>query len=371
MIYDAFPHYRKGVIEELASSDRYRFYFFCDEVYRDASILTYPFKPPIELVRTRSFSVGPLYFQHQILRGILSRRISHCIFLGNPWFVSCWLLTPILRLLGKRVYFWSHGWLSRREPLLRGLLKDAFFSLPDGLLLYGRRARDIGLSRGFASHRLHVVGNSLDYRTQKIVFASLAGVSQAALRHELGLPEAARIIICTARLTKKCRFDILLHAVSLLVASNAKYFVILIGDGPEKDSLESLALTLKVPHRFLGQCYDETVIAKFFKASDLTVSPGKIGLTAIHSMAYGTPVISHRNFDHQMPEVEAIVPGVTGDVFAEDSSEDLARVITNWFDNHPTGKPDKECVYRVEADFTPSFQKSAIESTLLGNARVL
>ena len=41
--------------------------------------------------------------------------------------------------------------------------------------------------------------------------------------------------------------------------------------------------------------------------SDLTVSPGNIGLTAIHSLSYGTPVCSHSNFNNQMPESEAII----------------------------------------------------------------
>jgi hypothetical protein len=95
----------------------------------------------------------------------------------------------------------------------------------------------------------------------------------------------------------------------------------------------------------------------------LTVSPGKVGLTAMHSMAYGTPVISHNTFDHQMPEVEAIVPGVTGDYFAEGSSEDLARVIAKWFDTHPT-KPERECIDRIEAEFTPAFQRQVIEGAL-------
>jgi glycosyltransferase involved in cell wall biosynthesis len=367
VIYDVFPHYRKGVIEELAASDRYRFLFFCDERYRDSSIVSYEFKPQIDHVRTQSFWIGPLYFQQRILRGTLTPRISHCIFLGNPWFVSYWLLTPILRLFGKHVYFWSHGWLSREEPFLRRMLKSMFFSLPNGLLLYGRRAKNIGLSRGFAASRLHVVGNSLDYGTQKAIFERLTGLSRAALRSELDLPVDCRIIICTARLTRNCRFDILLQAVSALIASNSRYFILLVGDGPEKESLEALALSLEVPHRFAGACYDETVIARLFKASDLTVSPGKVGLTAMHSMAYGTPVISHGNFDHQMPEVEAIIPGVTGDVFTENSSEDLARVITAWFDHHPI-KPERECIDRIESEFTPAFQKKVIEATLSGRA---
>jgi glycosyltransferase involved in cell wall biosynthesis len=363
VIYDGFPHYRKGVIEELAASENFEYYFFGDAAYRDESIKLYEFRPGVNVVRTRGFSVGRFYFQPGLLGALTDKGVTHCIFLGNPWFISYWMLPPILRLLGKRVYFWCHGWLAQREPFLRRTLKNLFFSSAHGLFLYGHRAKAIGCSLGFHPERLHVINNSLDYKSQKSVFESLAHISPSALREELGLPPSSQIIICTARLTSACRFDLLIHAAGELGNNGLDVFLVLVGDGSERDSLAALAVSLSVAHRFWGACYDETTLAKLYKASDLTVSPGKVGLTAMHSMAYGTPVISHNTFDHQMPEVEAIVPGVTGDYFAESSSSDLARVIRKWFDAHPT-KPERECIDRVEAEFTPAFQRRVIESAL-------
>jgi len=363
VIYDGFPHYRKGVIEELVSSTKFEYYFFCDPDYRDNSIKTYAFKPEINVVRTGSFSIGPFYVQRNILKGLIKNKIRYCIFLGNPWFVSYWVLTPILRLLGKKVYFWSHGWISKREPFLRRTTKGLFFRLANGLLLYGRRSKEIGISRGHRSESMHVLNNSLDYRSQKRIFDDLAGISPATLRQELQLPLNCKLIICTARVTKTCRFDLLMHAAKKLKAYGHDPFVIIVGDGPETSGLATLATSLGLAHRFWGACYDEVTLAKLYKASDLTVSPGKVGLTAMHSLAYGTPVISHDNFDHQMPEYEAIVPGVTGDFFAENSSDDLAKVMANWFDHHAS-KPERDCVARIEAEFTPAFQKGVIEAAL-------
>jgi glycosyltransferase involved in cell wall biosynthesis len=363
VIYDGFPHYRKGVIEELAASENFEYYFFGDAVYRDKSIKLYEFRPGINVVRTHGFSLGRFYFQPGLLGALTGKGVTHCIFLGNPWFISYWMLPPILKLLGKRVYFWCHGWIAEREPFLRRALKSLFFSSADGLFLYGHRAKAIGCSRGFRPERLHVINNSLDYKRQKCVFESLAHIPPGALRQELQLPPRCQIIICTARLTSACRFDLLIRAAAKLKSQGMDVFLVFVGDGSEKDSLATLAASLGVAHRFWGACYDETTLAKLYKASDLTVSPGKVGLTAMHSMAYGTPVISHNTFDHQMPEVEAILPGVTGDYFTEGSREDLARVIAKWFDTHPA-KPERECIDRVEAEFTPAFQRQVIESAL-------
>ncbi len=112
VIYDGFPHYRKGVIEELAASENFEYYFFGDAVYRDQSIKLYEFGPGINVVWTHGFSVGRFYFQPGLLGALTGKGVTHCIFLGNPWFISYWMLPPILRLLGKKVYFWSHGWLA-------------------------------------------------------------------------------------------------------------------------------------------------------------------------------------------------------------------------------------------------------------------
>lgn len=363
VIYDGFPHYRKGVIEELAASDRYEYFFFGDRTYREPSIEAYEFAPGIKVIRTRSFSLGPLHVQRRVLGGILRNNISHCIFLGNPWFVSYWLLAPALRLLGKKVYFWCHGWVGTREPAAKTWLKHVYFRMADALLLYGERAKRLGISHGFRPDRIHVIGNSLDYRTHKRIFDGLRATSATEIRRELELPDDRKIIVCTARVTRACRFDLLIHAASRLRQLQHEVFVVLVGDGPERQSLSTLATSRGVAHRFLPACYDETRLARLYRAADLTVSPGKVGLTAIHSMAYGTPVITHDNPDHQMPEHEAIVPGVTGDFFTENSSDDLARTIAQWFDTHPE-KPEQACIERVEASFTPMFQRSVIEEAL-------
>lgn len=367
VIYDGFPHYRKGIIEALAASDRYDFYFFGDAVYRASSVKAYKFPQGVNFVATRSVSIGPFFIQTRILTGLLRNNISHCIFLGNPWFLSYWLLVPVLRLLGKKVYFWSHGWISKREPRVREAVKQIFFKMANALLLYGSRSREIGIARGFSASRLHVIHNSLDYAAQKHLFDQLRGMSRAALRAELQLPIDGKMLICTARVTRKCRFDLLLQAVGKLSTEHRRFFVVIVGDGPERGVLAKKAISLGVEIRFWGECYDEATLAKLYKASDLTISPGKVGLTALHSMAYGTPVISHDNLDHQMPEYEAIVPGVTGDFFVEDSSDDLANVILKWFEAHNV-KPERECVARIEAEFTPEFQRHTIEAALVAVA---
>lgn len=363
VIYDAFPHYRKGIIEELSRSSQFVYHFIGDRAYRNSDINPYEFGSNARFYPTRTTPLGPVTLQHGLIRRILQTRAKLCIFLGNPRFLSYWLVAPLCRLAGRKVLFWSHGWLKSKEHPVTSLVKDVFFRIPNALLLYGNRSREIGIARGFSDNRLTVIHNSLDYDTQSSIFSGFATTTRLDLRDEFSLPLDAPIVICSARLTRQCRFELLIRAAHLLLMREFHIFLLLIGDGSESAALKSLASTLQVQHRFFGSCFDELILAKLYKAADVAVSPGKVGLTAVHSMTYGTPVLTHDNPDLQMPEYETILPGVTGSFFAEGSIESLADAIQAWLITHPV-KPEAECVKRIADFFTPSYQRQQIETAL-------
>lgn len=364
IIYDSFPHYRAGIISSLNSSKSFRYAFLGSTTSRDPSIKTFNFSEEYNFENMPFYEIGPFTIQTNIFNKIKSSHSDCFIFLGNPYFISTWLAVIYLRLSGHPVYFWSHGWLSSHENILKRLFRNCFLSLADGTFLYGHRAKDIGISQGFNPDRLHVINNSLDFLFQSEIFKKIQNYDANTYKTELGFSKEKKLLICSARLTKKCRFDILLNAVFLLKQSTPNPIqVILIGEGPEKQSLQKLAINLGIDVIFWGACYDEETLCKLYYISDLTVSPGKVGLTAIHSMTYGTPVLTHNNFDNQMPEYETILPGITGDFFEENSANDLARAIQVWLSNNPV-KPVQNCINRISNCYTPAFQRTVIEKTI-------
>jgi hypothetical protein len=118
---------------------------------------------------------------------------------------------------------------------------------------------------------------------------------------------------------------------------------------------------------FEGACYDEHRIAELISASTVTVAPGKVGLTAMHSMVYGVPVITHSDADDQMPEWEAIIPGVTGALFARDSVEGLEAAIREWTrDPWPSEPTRRACESIIDRFWNPHVQRRLIEHAVLG-----
>lgn len=160
----------------------------------------------------------------------------------------------------------------------------------------------------------------------------------------------------------------LVHAVAALKASGNEVNAVIVGDGPDYETLNKIAEELNISDniKFLGAKYDIADTAPLIYNADMCVSPGHIGLTAIHSLELGTPVITHSDFSTQAPEVEAVIPGVTGQLFRCNDQHDLVKAISRQLDlNKSVGRDAvrNECYNAVEA-WTPSWQLNAFKKAI-------
>ena len=115
-----------------------------------------------------------------------------------------------------------------------------------------------------------------------------------------------------------------------------------------------------------GPTYNEEEIGNLIYNSNICVSPGNVGLTAIHSLMYGTPLITHGDFGYQNPEVEAIVEGVTGAFFKRNDSKDLALKIRQWIEDHPENDTSlKERCYKIiDERYNPYYQIEVLRNLI-------
>jgi glycosyltransferase involved in cell wall biosynthesis len=268
------------------------------------------------------------------------------------------------------VLFWAHGWL-RREEGARRVVRNIFYQLAGRMLVYGERAKEIGRLSGYPDRRISVVYNSLDTTRADDIVARIESGTLATVDPRSVFADPARpLLVCTARITALCRFDLLLAAAARLGERGRPVNVLLVGDGPERAALERQAGEAGVSIHFFGACYDEDVIGQLIYHSDLTVSPGKIGLTAMHSLMYGTPAITHGNFDEQMPEYEAIEPGRTGAFFAQADADALADTIDGWLiAARDRGTVRAACRAVIAEKWNPGHQADIIEKAIMAEVR--
>jgi glycosyltransferase involved in cell wall biosynthesis len=369
VVYHFFPHYRKAVVSELAREGTCDWMFFGDthDFHRESGIPPMTFPGDVRFERLKVTRIrGSLMWQHGVMGLAVSRQCDVLILLGDAKFPSMWAAAALGRLTGKRVLFWTHGWTYRPRGIAR-VVRRTFYRLAHGLMTYGRWAKQIAIDEGFDPSRVYVIGNSLDLADQKRALEKLPPGRRDEVRSELFGNSTIPIVACISRLTAVRRLDMLLNAVARLRESGTVANVLLIGEGPERQTLQSLAEKLLVPVAFEGACYDEARICELMAATNVVVAPGKVGLTAMHSMAYGIPVVTHDDYENQMPEFEAVLPGRTGSLFRLGDTDSLASAIKPWLlSRYVDPGVSETCKSIVTRFWSASFQRKAIMQAVRG-----
>lgn len=356
-----YPIYRKSIWDKILENKELNatFYFSPKTI---ESIATVSVKKVYSKSRQKKFNPitnrfinKKLIWQNGVLKTIF-QKVDTVIFLGEMTVLSTWIAAIIFKLRGVRVLFWGHG-LYGSENCLKRFFRLKFLQIADHNLVYGKRAKKLLIQRGFNKSEISVIYNSINYDEQKEFFNKYQIKSPTKIFNNL-FPT----LLFVGRLYPQKKVDQIIKAVQLLEKDNNKFNLLVVGEGPEKERLELLAQPLINNGQciFYGASYNEAELSKLIYTSDLTVSPGNVGLTGIHSLSYGTPVCSHSNHCHQMPEVESIIEGENGFLFKEGDINSLIEGITLWFKENSTLNR-KKIRNIVDKYYNPNYQFKIIK----------
>lgn len=355
------PHYRSAIYN-LISEELPVDIYAGDTAGFPIKLIAYPQLKGFK----RTFRYRKVFKSAYILSGasLLSfKNYNTYLITGAYNCISTWLILAMLLFSQKKVYLWSHGFYGG-EGKIKNLIKKIYFGMSSGVLLYGQRARKLMIENGFSPAKLHVIYNSIDWHNQKSIRMKLKQQSIYTEYFKEDLPT----IIFVGRIQKVKKIELLIDALVELSKSGTRINLIIVGDGSHRNSLADIVLNLGLKDNvyFYGSCYDEEKIGRLIFNADIFVSPGNVGLAAIHSLSYGTPVITHDNFENQMPEFEAIDRGVTGDFFKEDSISDLCQLIMRWINKSPEerNKIREACYQTIDQKYNPIIQIELLKSLL-------
>ena len=367
MVFPFAPSYREPIYQLMDKSFNIDWYF-CGNATRNMKIFDYKLLKHCNLSIKEKHIIGPITY-YSGLRNIDFRQYDVVICSGVIRCLSeSWLLQKVsCHFKGKKLYLWTHGWYGK-ESKIQSIIKKIFFRKVDGFLLYGDYARGEMLKKGFDANKLFVIKNSLDYDKQLELRKGMKSSSIYKEHFENDNPN----IVFVGRLTAVKKLNQLIDAVSLLQKKGDAINVTFVGDGEMKQALQQLVLDKNLEKFvwFYGASYDETNNAELIYNADLCVAPGNIGLTAMHALMFGCPAISHNDYKWQMPEFEAIKPGVTGDFFERDNVESLANCISNWFKSKENCRENirQQCYQEIDNCWNPHYQLSVLKSVLeIGN----
>lgn len=356
-IYNFAPHYREPIFRLMDEEFQCAWYFGKEN--QDIKKMSYEgFRGPITEVET--LRLGGYSWQRHII-GLLWKYDCFLVCADSRC-LSNWVFLFLAKFFPrKKVYLWGHGFYGKETKLER-VVKKAVDRLADGIFLYNNYARNLMISLGFKRERLFVIYNSLDYPKQ-CEFRSHLRPTGIYSEH-FGNSDPNLIFI--GRLASSKKLDLLLDAQKILKQRGHNYNMTFIGGGEELSRLKARAEKDQLNVWFYGPCYDELLNGELIYNADLCVSPGNVGLTAIHSMTFGTPVLTHSDFSHQGPEFEAIIPSKTGDFFQRGDVEDMISKIEQWLEQHSASREDvrKACFDEIAAHWNPQVQLEVLKKNL-------
>lgn len=308
-----------------------------------------------------------IFSRFYMMEGLVNQVWKHNDFdkylmIGTPMCISLWILCILLRLFypSKKIYFWTHGWYGK-ETLLERVIKKLFFKLADGLLVYGNYAKGLLINEGFSSDKLYVIHNSLSYDVQ---LEQREQMRKTPIYSE-HFGNTNPVLIFIGRLTPVKQLDMLVQSIYDLNNNGLNCNLVFVGDGSMRKALEQKVKSLDITQQvwFYGACYDEKINAELLYNADLCVAPGNVGLTAIHAMMFGCPVITHGDFRYQMPEFEAIKPLLTGNFYKRGCQESLNEKISEWFNINGKRREfiQQHCYDEIDNQWTPYYQMNILK----------
>jgi len=254
--------------------------------------------------------------------GVPIRRNDIVVLWGAPRTISNIILLIKARLKGAKTIWWGHYWSSTSRAW-RAWIRLYIMRIADCALFY----TDLEVKEFYdrfgeiPAFPVFSLNNGLDNSTILKV------------RRKYNAQERGQHILFIGRLTAKSNFGLLLEALSN--QGLQKVVIEVIGDGPNMEDFQFRALSLDVCNQVVwhGGFTDELRISEIANKCSLFVYPGAVGLSIIHALNYGLPVIVHENRREHMPEVAALSPGVNGFTFKQHDSDSLANVIVGALSN--------------------------------------
>jgi glycosyltransferase involved in cell wall biosynthesis len=316
----------------------------------------------------KNFFIGRiLVYQSGIISKCLKTDFDAYILSGEMYSISSWIAAIICKIRRKPLLFWGHG-LYGDERNIKKIVRNLYYKIADYHLVYGKRSREFMIDSGLNPDKIFTVYNSLDYDAHCKIYEErnlneLLKIKSTLFPENETLP----VVLFIGRLTEEKKISYLIEAISLCNNKGNRYNCLIVGGGEKSEDLQKLAVSLGIKDLicFYGPSYDENINSRLIMLSECCVSPGNIGLTAIHSLSLGTPVITHGNFFNQGPEVESVIQDRTGLFFEENNVVNLSEVIDYIIANKKKSSMETFCIEQVKKYWNPINQARIFDEALL------
>jgi glycosyltransferase involved in cell wall biosynthesis len=137
-------------------------------------------------------------------------------------------------------------------------------------------------------------------------------------------------VLFVSRLQPANQVDLLVQATGQLSRQIPGVKTVILGNGAaEKTRLQAIARQQRLGDSlvFVDGVYDEMKLAPWFLSAKVFCYPANIGLSLIHALWYGLPVVTSDQLESQNPEIVALEHGANGLIYKHGSRESLVEAL--------------------------------------------
>lgn len=271
---------------------------------------------------------GVRFFRHVRLLKTLSTLVAgydlvHCFsYYSNIYDV----LTVACRLAGVPLVAQAQG-IYPNIALLPSLRKMFTLRLASSLVPLNKAEAKFLLKKfRIAGSRITIVPNFIEPRDHE-------QIPRWEARRMLGLNESAFVVLTVCRLVPEKGVQTLLEAAAKIRDRISELVVVVVGEGPYRGSLETLAkkLGLEGIVRFEGYVPNREV-GKYYSAADLFVLASleeSFGIVLLEAMLFSLPVVSSCTWGPS----DIVVDGETGFLFKPGDASALAEALLQLYES--------------------------------------
>jgi len=238
--------------------------------------------------------------------------------------VLFWQLIHWLKLKRTPIICWTKGAnLDKPDSKLRYHLFNYFHDLSDALILYSNRQLECIKPRN--RHKVFVANNTVNFEDYPEI-----NDTKDQIKAEFGIP-FKRVVLFAGTMGIDGERKKVNHLLSVFrELDRSDVGLVLVGGGMSDERKAKLNPKNTL---YLGQVHDpkNVQISKLFKAADLFVIPGHVGLGLNQAFYWGLPLVTEDG--RHPPEIQYLKSGRNGFMVREDDIADLKEKMLFLLDN--------------------------------------
>ena len=333
IIQKSFSFYRKAIFDRLSSE--YNLTVLHSRVAQGIRQIQTSYSKEIRHLKYWKKNTTIYLFCMSVIRKERPQIVIHEF---TPSILSIFVVLFFRRFYHYKLILWGHG-LNRSKSNDRSLsiyLRKYLIKKADAVLLYGDESKQ-RINSFIPSKKYFVAFNSLDTEGLLKIFNQLQLSGFKKIKEELCIKYKYNIVFIGRLLEAKLLINYFLKIIKGLNDSLNDLGIIIIGDGPEKNTLIEGFKSYKIDnYTMTGAIHDELMLGKYLFISDLMLMPGYVGLAVNHAFSFNIPVVSFKegvNGPYHSPEIEYLISGETGYLAKAYNIKEITSFIVNYLEN--------------------------------------